>query len=93
MELTNKRTVCEVTNNNGTYTLNGSLTIQSDNRISDLYGIILDNTGNQLGQFGYSEQSTDSVSRSVSNFSPTIIDAINTFITATIAAIKTEISK
>ena len=88
LELSNKKEIYDVENQNESMKLSGQTTYTSDKRIIDTNFNVYDLQGQYYGNISYSEMLDDTVNLSLNNVPETMVEAVSDFINQTITSIK-----
>lgn len=89
VQLTNKREIYDVTNQNSTMKLSGQCTYTDDGRIIDSYFNVYDLQEVSYGNVNYSEMLDDTVNVQYNTVPKTMIESVTDFVNETIESIKT----
>lgn len=91
VQLTNKREIYDVTNQNSTMKLSGQCTYTDDRRIIDSYFNVYDLQEVSYGNVNYSEMLDDTVNVQYNTVPKTMIESVTDFVNETIESIKTQV--
>lgn len=92
LQLTNKREIYDVTNQNSTMKLFGQCTHTSDNRIIDSYFNIQDLQETGYGSVNYSEMLDETVSVQFNGVPKALLSDISDFVNETVTSIKQQVT-
>lgn len=93
IQLTNKRELFEVTNQNESMKLIGQCTYSQDKRLVDSSFQVYDLQDTSYGYVTYSENLDETVSVQYMNVPSTLLDSVRDFLDTTVTAIKGELNK
>lgn len=72
-------------------TISGTLVVKEDKSIPSMYGNIVD-TGVSIGDFNYSEPTSERINKSFNNLNKDKVDAVNTLLNTIITDIKSQLN-
>lgn len=93
LELSNKKEIYDVTNQDESMKLSGNVTYTSDKRITDANFNVYDLQDLYYGNISYTELLGDTVNLSLNNVPETMVDKVADFINKTITSIKEQLEK